>query len=603
MVGFGHPQASYLFLALIALFFLFWFSQAKKKATLETFAQKELLPRLTSPIDRKRQRHKSIFVFMAFISGILALMRPQAGFYWEEGKRKGLDILFAVDTSRSMLTGDLKPNRLTFSKGAVREFVKTLKSDRVGLVAFSGEAFLVCPLTLDYNGFLQSLDSLDTDTLPQGGTSLSSAIQVALKSYRQKQGEKVLLLLSDGEDHEGDPIAAAQSAQGEGVKIFTFGMGTREGGLIPTDEGDRQKGFLKDRQGNVVKSSLNEEILKQIASGTGGSYVRAHDGKSGLEGLYGERLSKLEKGQFEGNFRKRSREWFQIPVALLILFSLLEFSLDARGNMTTRKLLTGLIFLIPFLFLEGCGNKGMDEVDRLYRDGRYDEAQRVYETLFVKDPDSYLHHYNLGAFLYKKGDPQGAIEHFTKTLLSDSLELEAKTNYNIGNSKFRLAEQAQKIDPGKAIPLYHESLDYYRRTLELNEKDEEARTNLGLVEKRLKYLQEALKSVKTKGQSPKERVTEKTKLPPAKGAPPSSEDQGPHRIDQRSVGQKERGENKKKTESPQILPSPSPLKDYIEMSREEAETLLERVQREEGFGAYSEIRKQRTSGIEMRKDW
>ena len=322
---FENIEASYLFLGVLGLFIFYLLTRQQEKRALAHFAEKELLIGLLSSFNIKNRRKKIICVFAALVFSIVALMRPQWGFHWEEGMRSGLDILIAIDTSRSMLAEDVKPNRLEHAKGMIKELVKELKGDRVGLIAFSGRAFLVCPLTNDYNGVLFSLENLDADVIPKGGTSISSAIGEALRSYRGEERKyKVLLLLTDGEDHEGDPISLIETTKQEGLRIFSIGMGSPEGDLIPIIRENGQKEFLKDGQGQVVKSLLDEDLLRKIALRTNGSYARADGGKSGLKQIYDERLSKLEKGEFEGKMRKSYKERFQIPLVLVLLLLVFE---------------------------------------------------------------------------------------------------------------------------------------------------------------------------------------------------------------------------------------------------------------------------------------
>ncbi|MCU0651210.1 MAG: VWA domain-containing protein, partial [Candidatus Omnitrophica bacterium] len=217
---------NYIYLILIAIgliAFLFWAARARDKARAR-FAQQDLLKELLSQVDPRLLRLKVIVLAAGVLLCLIALARPQLGFRWQEVKRKGLDIIVAVDTSRSMLATDVRPNRLSRSKLALRDLTSRLKGDRIGLIAFSGSAFLECPLTVDYSGFLLSLDDLSADTIPKGGTSISSAIQEAVKSYSGGVKKyKVLIIITDGEDHEGDPLKAAEEAKKEGIIIYCIG--------------------------------------------------------------------------------------------------------------------------------------------------------------------------------------------------------------------------------------------------------------------------------------------------------------------------------------------------------------------------------------------
>ena len=278
-----------------------------------------------------KQKLKAGLLLAAAILIIFSLMRPQWGFHWQEVKRRGLDIIIALDTSKSMLAEDVKPDRLERAKLAIRDFTKNLKGDRIGLVAFSGTAFLQCPLTVDYGGFLLSLDSIDTNTIPRGGTSIASAIKEAIKGYgSQEKKYKTMVIITDGENNEGDPFEAAEEAKKNGIIIFCIGIGTKEGELIPLIEEGGQRQFLKDREGNVVKTRLDEGTLEKIALITGGSYIRSTATEFGLELLYRERLSKMERRELEGKMNKRYIERFQIPLAVALFLILLEAAISDR---------------------------------------------------------------------------------------------------------------------------------------------------------------------------------------------------------------------------------------------------------------------------------
>lgn len=324
-------QANYIFsicVVFILAAFYIWVFRAKKKAY-EKFAQKNLLQDLLSFSKPNRQKIKAGLLLASVILVLISLMRPQWGFHWQEIKRRGLDIIIALDTSKSMLAEDVKPNRLERSKLAIRDFIKNLRGDRIGLVAFSGTAFLQCPLTVDYGGFLLSLDNADTNIIPRGGTSLAGAIKEAVKAAGGKENKyKAVVLITDGENNEGDPFAAAEEAKKEGIVIFCIGIGTKEGELISLTQNSGAKEFLKDKEGNVVKSRLDEAALEKIALITGGSYIHSTATEFGLDLLYRERLSKMEKREFEGKLNKRYVERFQAPLLLALVLILIEWAMS-----------------------------------------------------------------------------------------------------------------------------------------------------------------------------------------------------------------------------------------------------------------------------------
>lgn len=322
---FAEAYYSYGFWLVLALaLFLVWAYKAKS-AQIRRFADEGLLEEIMPSVDLGKQRLKGAMITAVLVLSVLALMRPQWGFQWREVKRKGLDILIAIDTSKSMLAADVKPNRLERSKLAVKDLIKRLQGDRIGLIAFSGTAFLQCPLTIDYEGFLLALDDLSVDTIPRGGTSISSAIKEAMKGYEGEEKKyKVLIIITDGEDHEGSPVAMAEKANKENIKIFCIGIGTKDGELIQVVDENGNRTFLKDADGNIVKSRLNEKVLQEVALTTGGTYVRSSGAQFGLDLIYEEKLSQMEKREIKAQMSKFYRERFQIPLAFALLLLIAE---------------------------------------------------------------------------------------------------------------------------------------------------------------------------------------------------------------------------------------------------------------------------------------
>ena len=315
----------FIYLCILAgVLVFFGLAQRAYRRALARFADAKLLVHVLPAADVRRRRIAQLCSVLGFCFLMLAAMRPQWGFKWEEVHRKGLDIMVALDTSKSMLAADVLPSRLSRSKLALRDFLRQLHGDRIGLVAFAGTAFTQCPLTLDYGGFMLSLDELDVATIPRGGTSLTSAIEEARNAFRSGAQDKILIIITDGEDHEGNALQAAQEAYKEGVHVYTIGIGTTEGDLVTIEDAGGQAGYVRDGAGNVVKSRLNEALLKDIALATEGSYIHSGATEFGLELLYKEQLSKFEKQDFTSKRSKRYSERFQIPLAIALLFFVAE---------------------------------------------------------------------------------------------------------------------------------------------------------------------------------------------------------------------------------------------------------------------------------------
>lgn len=331
MIKFGNPENLYLlFLIPIGAVFYFFVFRWKKRA-LALFGNMKLVEKLTQGISRPRQVAKVALILGAFFFIVLALARPQMGTSLEEVQREGVDILVAIDVSLSMNAKDIAPTRLEKAKHEVTSLLKVLKGDRVGIVAFAGDAFLHCPLTLDYGAAKLFIDILEPGIIPDPGTAIDRAIEVAMRSFESKERKyKAAILITDGENHTGDLKPLLEKAQGEGVVIYTVGVGSPEGVPIPLyDEYERQIGFKKDRSGAVVTTKLDELTLEKIALHTGGRYFRATGAQQELTRIYDE-ISKMEKKDLGAVRYTQFEERYQFFLAIAIMMLLLEFLIPER---------------------------------------------------------------------------------------------------------------------------------------------------------------------------------------------------------------------------------------------------------------------------------
>lgn len=282
---FGEPLYLHFLWLIPLLTVLFIWSRKKKIKLIERFCDLSLIPQLTDANLWKKQRQKAVLVIIGIGFMILALAQPQWGYEWEELKQEGVDIIIAIDVSNSMLAEDIKPNRLERAKRKISDLLQMMEGDRIGLVAFAGTSYLQCPLTLDYSAAEIFLDAIDTDLIPVQGTAIGQAIKTATKAFSQAEKKsKALILITDGEDHEGKALEAAIDAGEQGVIIFTIGIGQEMGAPMPSLT--KGKGFKKDKAGEVVVSRLNETILQKISLETGGSYVRSVTGDLDLDKIY-----------------------------------------------------------------------------------------------------------------------------------------------------------------------------------------------------------------------------------------------------------------------------------------------------------------------------
>ena len=318
---------SYLFLLwvipVLAVFYLYAFR--KRDRLLALFCGKELVSELAPQLKKSRRVIKAGFILAGMTFGIIALTQPQWGFHWEEIKRVGVDIIIAIDVSESMLAQDVKPSRLERAKREVYDLIELLEGDRIGLIAFAGTSFVQCPLTLDYGACKMFLDYIDTDLIPVQGTELGDAIRTAIKAFSKRERKsKALILITDGEDHQGNPLEAAKEAEKEGIKIFTIGVGQEGGAPIPAKDGSG--GFKKDRRGDMIITHLDEVPLQKIALETGGTYVRSVTGDMDLDKIYQEGIKqRVEEKQLKSTRKRRWEQRFQWFILCALLFLAAEF--------------------------------------------------------------------------------------------------------------------------------------------------------------------------------------------------------------------------------------------------------------------------------------
>jgi Ca-activated chloride channel family protein len=404
----------------------------------------------------KRSHRRTVLRLLALLCIGLALTRPQWGSRWEEVKQRGLDIIVVLDTSRSMLAEDIKPNRLKQAQWAIRDFVKNIKGDRIGLIAFAGSSFLQCPVTIDYAAFTMMLNDLYAGIIPRGGTAIEQALKTAAESFdAQSEADRVIILITDGEDHEGDPMRMAEQLQKDHIKLFCIGVGSVEGELIPT-----QAGYIKDRQGQVVKSSLNEGLLEKLASSTGGFYVRSAPGDLGLDRVYKLGISGLQRNEQETRLAKVYEERYVWFAAAALLFLL------AEGLVRPLKILMLLLLL---------GGSQADAANwtKAYKKGDYTNALQALESITNQLPD--IGSYNRGNILYRMKNFQGSEKAFAEAVsLTENEELKQKALYNRGTAL--LAGTPQMTNA--VMDIAAQAAELFEQALDLNPDDPIAKQNL-----------------------------------------------------------------------------------------------------------------------------
>src|SRR5438093_6203787 len=334
---FGVPQWLWGLLVIPLLIALFIRSERRGLKRLQEFVSARLLPQLAGTVNRPRRILRFALQLLGLGLAIVSLAQPRWGYTFEDVKRKGLDLLIAVDTSRSMLSNDVQPNRLDRVKLAIQDLIGQLQGDRVGLIAFAGRAFLQAPLTIDYDAVIEAVNDLDTKTIPEGGTNISSAIALATQSFgKSAMGNRALIIFTDGEELSGDAVKTAKEAADAGIRIFTVGVGTPQGSLIPVTGDDGQTSFVKDSSGQVVKSKLDDKRLREIAQTTGGFYLHLENGPRAMRQLYDEGLAKMQAAEMDVRLLRRPIERYEWPLGAALIALALSILIPERKRARQR---------------------------------------------------------------------------------------------------------------------------------------------------------------------------------------------------------------------------------------------------------------------------
>ena len=430
------------------------------------------------------------FFAVAWFFFVIGLARPQMGAKIKESNRKGAEIMIALDVSNSMLAQDYSPNRLERAKLAISRLVDKLHGDRIGLIVFAGQSFVQLPITTDYVSAKIFLNTIGTESVPVQGTALGEAISTAIKSFsseaQMQQNNKAIILITDGENHEDDPVAAARMAAEVGIKVFCIGVGSPEGKPIPYGpDGD----LMKDREGNIVVTKLDEKILEEVAAAGEGAYIRAGNAEFGLNPIIDE-LKQLEEQQFRSIVFEDFEEQYMYFFGIALVFFLLEFLV---GNKRVGKKMFAVVLLLMVSAVSSYAQVDKKEIrkgNRLFKEGNYKEAEVEYRKALIKDSLSLAGNYNLANVMMQQEDAANAELIYGK--LGDTIsklpqEVDWKNNsvkverkntlapdyyHNLGNSFL-----AQKR--------YQEAVDAYKNALRRNPGDNETRENYIYAKKKL----------------------------------------------------------------------------------------------------------------------
>jgi len=337
MIKFGNIEVLYALGIIPLLVIGFVIARYYRKRALRKYGDSDVITQLMPFVSRSRPALKFVFLVLALTSVIFAAADPQFGSKLEKVKRKGVEIIIALDVSNSMLAEDITPNRLERAKRAISKMTDQLRNDKIGLIIFAGDAYVQVPITTDYSAVKMYLETINTDIVPKQGTAIGSAIDMGIRSFDSESDlEKAMIIITDGENHQGNAISAANKAAKEGIAIHTIGMGNPKGAPIPVKKQNGQVVYQKDQEGNTVISKLNVKVLKQIAATTNGSYTLASNANTGLRELFGE-ISEMKKKEIESKIYADYEHRFQYLIGLALLFLFIDILLLDRKNWRLMK--------------------------------------------------------------------------------------------------------------------------------------------------------------------------------------------------------------------------------------------------------------------------
>ncbi|MGZ5537204.1 MAG: VWA domain-containing protein [Chthoniobacterales bacterium] len=492
---FGAIEWLWGLLAIPVLIALFVHAEQRSVHKLREFVAPRLLTQLGATVSPFRRRLRFALLLIGVALALVSLAKPRWGYTYEDVKRKGLDLIIAVDTSRSMLANDVQPNRLERVKLAAQDLINELRGDRIGLIAFAGRAFLQAPLTIDYDAAVASLTEFDTNIIPEGGTNISEAINLAVKTYgKSAVGNRALIIFTDGEELAGDAVKVAKDAADAGVRIFTVGVGTPEGSLIPLSQAGGATSFVKDGSGQVVKSKLDEKRLREIADATGGMFVLLQNGPATMRELYREGVAKMQAAEIDARTARRPIERYQWPLSAALLALAASLLINERKIVRRRSLVRrpneqSVAIAAAIILLTTCAAfgaaPGLDE----YNGGHFNEAYDRFQETLKEHPQTDAAEkiqFDAGAAAYRMKDYGKALQSFSQALLSPDLQLQSRSHYNLGNTLYQRGE-AQKT-PNEKLRDWLNALQHYEQTLKIEPENKEAKENYEYVKNKIEDL-------------------------------------------------------------------------------------------------------------------
>ena len=479
-LNFGSPEWFWALLLLLPLLWLFLDAGKRREKLLSRILAPRLQSQLAGRVSPLKRNLRIVLLLLSLVLIIVAMAKPRLGYLEQEIKSRGRDVILGIDTSRSMLSTDTAPTRLGRAKLISQDLLNFLKGDRVGLIAFAGNAFLQAPLTLDKSAVLTSIDDLDSNTIPKGGTDIASAIRMAIAAFGKGEGtSRALVLMTDGEDLEANALDAAKEASSAGIRIFTIGFGSAAGSLIPIRKESGQNDFVRDESGHPVNSKLDESRLTEIAKETGGFYQPF--GQDAARIIYEKGIIPMEAQETGTLSARKPIERYVWPAAVaLLLLALWSVLGEGRrgGNSTLLLMLAcGLAFTPNSLRASGITD---------YRQGNYQGALKDFENRLESGSTSSEIRFDAGAAAYKAGDFKKAAGYFSEAMTSPKPKVREAATYNLANSLVRSGEAAQESEA--KLSDWKNALQHYESVLKASPGNTQAKENYEIVKKLIEDL-------------------------------------------------------------------------------------------------------------------
>ncbi len=472
MIEFEHIEYLWAFVAVIPMIAFYYYALNQKKKTIRKIGDEKLVQQLIKDYSPKKFLLKFILILIAFVAGTIGLANPRSPQGTTVINRSGIDVMIALDVSKSMLAQDIKPNRLEKAKQLVSKLMDKLPNDRIGLVVFAGKAYLQMPLTIDHAAAKMFLSSISTDVVPTQGTVFGDALKMSAAAFNtQEKKYKSIILISDGEDHDENAIKIAKAVADEGVMINTVGIGSPDGTTITDPETNEVK---KDADGNIVITKLNEEELKSIATSGNGIYqLFQSNNTDDVASALNTQLKQMGQKAIHENSADSYENYFMFFLIIALLALLAEFFIAEikPRNLITKKMRTvtavvAILFCCHFNSYAQTGNQFIQKGNEAYKNKNYDSAIDNYKKAIEKNPTDETAQYNLGNALYKAGKNKEAQEAFNNAIKnSQSTTNKANAWYNNGVA----------LQNNNQLP---QCINAYKQALRLNPDDDDARRNL-----------------------------------------------------------------------------------------------------------------------------